>query len=154
MEYGMPKINAEGLTLIKDFEGSVLHVYPDPGTGGRPHTAGVGHTGREVDALAIGTVITQEQADVWLRRDLDRFEESVNRMVSHDLTPNQFSALVSFAFNVGEESLEGSTLLRMVNQGFYSTAANHFLDWVNAGGHPMPGLIRRREAEAALFLKK
>jgi lysozyme len=150
----MPKINIEGLELIKRFEGSVLHVYPDPGTGGRPHTAGVGHTGREVDALAIGTVITQEQADVWLREDLQRFEKAVNRMVNSDLTPNQFSALVSFAFNVGEEALADSSLLIMVNRGDYKEAAKRFQDWVHAGGHVMEGLVRRREAEAALFLKK
>jgi GH24 family phage-related lysozyme (muramidase) len=151
MVSGMPKINQEGLELIKSFEGCSLHAYPDPGTGAQPYTIGYGHTGPHIK---LSAEITQGEAECLLKADLERFEQAVNRMVNRDLTPNQFSALVSFAFNVGEGSLEGSTILRMVNLGDFQAAANHFKNWVYAGGHTMPGLVRRREAEATLFLKK
>lgn len=145
----MPKINAEGLALVKTFEGCVLHAYPDPGTGGEPYTAGYGHTG----GVKPGIKITQEQADAWLVSDLSNFERGVNSLCAVTLNTNRFSALVCFAFNVGISALEHSTLMRLVNAGCFVEAAHQFSHWVYAGGHTMPGLVRRRAAEAALFSK-
>lgn len=148
----MPPINNAALAIIKSFEGDVLHVYNDPATGGAPLTAGYGHTGPEVDALGLGAPITQEHADAWLASDLARFEQGVNDLCAVDLTLNQFSALVSFAYNVGLCALAESTLMRLVNAGHFSAAADQFGLWVWGAGRVMPGLVRRRAAEKALFV--
>jgi lysozyme len=143
----MPKTNPEGIALIKSFEGCVLHVYPDPVTGGEPYTAGYGHTG----GLHPGDKITQAQADAWLAQDLTKFEAGVNDLCSVSLNTNQFSALVCFAYNVGMGALVKSTLMRLINAGDFTDAAEHFSSWVYAGGRIIPGLVRRRTAEAGLF---
>ncbi|KQD16250.1 lysozyme [Acinetobacter baumannii] len=70
------------------------------------------------------------------------------------LTQNQFDALVSLAYNIGSGAFKGSTLLKLLNKGDYKGAADQFLVWNKAGGKVMKGLVRRREAERALFLKK
>lgn len=145
----MPAINQAGLDLIKSFEGCELSAYPDPGTGGQPWTIGFGHTGPEVH---LGLTITQDQADALLAQDLRGFETGVNDAVIHNATPNQFAAMVSFAYNVGLSAFEGSTLLRLFNEGDIDGAAAQFGQWTRAGGAVMPGLVRRREAEKALFL--
>jgi lysozyme len=145
----MPQINSAGLSLIKTFEGCNLTAYPDPGTGGKPWTIGYGHTGPDVTP---GETITQDQADAQLRSDLSYFQTAVNNMVARNLNPNQFAALVSFAYNVGVNALRGSTLLRLVNAGYFSGAAAQFGLWTHAAGQVLPGLVRRRTAEAALFM--
>lgn len=158
----MPQINSAGLALIESFEGCVLYAYDDL-DGKHPHppimpgdrvigtlTIGWGHTGPDVQP---GLRWTQAQADAALVSELGRFEKMVDRLVTRALTPNQFAALVSFEYNTG--GLEGSTLLRDVNSGKFAAAADEFLRW-NKGGKPprvMPGLVRRREAERALFLE-
>jgi hypothetical protein len=76
----------------------------------------------------------------------------VRKGVTAPLTQNQFDALVCFAFNVGNGALLSSTLLRELNKRDYAAAANQFLRWNKAGGHELPGLTRRREAERRLFL--
>ncbi|MBV8645110.1 MAG: lysozyme [Candidatus Eremiobacteraeota bacterium] len=146
----MPKMNAAGLALIKEFEGLELRAYPDPGTGGDPWTIGYGHTGPDVHP---GLTWTQAQADAALKRDLERFEKGVNDSISRALNSNQFSALVSFTYNVGIGALRESTLLKLVNAGDFTGAADQFGKWVNGGNGPLPGLVRRRTAERALFLK-
>jgi lysozyme len=74
-------------------------------------------------------------------------------MVKVPLTSNQFSALVSFAFNCGVGNLQGSTLLKKLNSLDYPTAANEFLKWDKANKIQLAGLTRRRKAERELFLK-
>jgi lysozyme len=131
------------LALIKEFEGCRLDAYDD-GTG--TWTIGWGHT-----PATPGETITQEQADELLMQDLREFERCVNDAVSHSITPNQFAALVSFAYNLGCESLMGSTLLRYVNAGKYDLAQGEFGKWIYADGQELEGLVRRRAAEAQLF---
>jgi lysozyme len=144
----MPRTNAAGVALIKEFEGCVLHAYPDPGTGGAPWTIGYGHTGPDVRP---GLTWTQVQADAALQHDLTKFELGVNALITRNLTSNQFSALVSFAYNVGIGALKDSTLLRDVNAGNFDAAKYQFGEWVNGANGPLPGLVRRRAAEAELF---
>ena len=143
----MPKTNPEGIALIKSFESCRLEAYPDPGTGGEPITIGWGHTG----GVKLGETCTQEQADAWFDSDLGKFERIVNDLCAIPLNSNQFSALVSFEYNTG--SLGTSTLMRLVNAGHFVEAKEQFGLWVWAGGKVMPGLVRRRAAEAALFAK-
>ena len=145
----MPTIDRSGLELIKTFEGCVLTAYPDPVTGGDPWTIGYGHTGADVHP---GLTWTQAEADAALHNDLRKFEDGVNGMISKNLTPNQFAALVSFAYNVGLGALQNSTLLQHVNAGDFAGAAAQFGEWVNGQNGPVPGLVRRRAAERDLFL--
>lgn len=78
----------------------------------------------------------------------------VKKYVKYDkLTQHQFDALVDFTFNVGCGNFRGSTLLKKLNQGDVSGAANEFPKWQYAGGKVLAGLVRRRAAEKALFLE-
>lgn len=140
----MMQISKAGLDLIKNFEGLYLKAYRCPA--GIP-TIGYGHTA----GVAMGQTITQQQADDYLRRDVRQFERAVARLVTVPLTQGQFDALVSFAFNLGEGALAQSTLLRLLNAGDYAGAAAQFDRWNKAGGRVLPGLVRRRAAERALF---
>lgn len=133
--------------MLREFEGLRLQAYPDPGSGGDPWTIGYGHT----KGVKRGDTCTKEQAEAWLLEDAAEAEEAITRMVTVPLTQEQRDALVSFVFNLGAGNLKQSTLLRKLNAGDYTGAANEFKRWVNAAGKPMPGLIRRRAAEAALF---
>lgn len=140
-----PSINC--VNLVKQFEGCSLTAYPDPGTGAAPWTIGYGHTG----GVNPGDVITQDQADAYLLGDLTKFSNSVVALLHVPVTQNQFDALVDFAYNVGPGNLANSTLLRKLNAGDYQGASEQFLVWNKAGGVVMPGLVRRRAAEQALF---
>ncbi len=79
-------------------------------------------------------------------------EAAVNMLVTVPLNQNQFDALVSFTYNVGEGHLESSTLLKLLNQGDYMGAADQFLRWNKVDGQIILGLVRRRHKEQALFL--
>ena len=142
----MRTINKEGLQLIKDSEGLVLKTYKCPA--GIP-TVGFGHTGPDVH---MGETITVERATELLVMDLAKFEQGVAELCPV-ATDNEFSALVSFAFNLGLESLKTSTLRRMHNEGDHAGAAAQFARWNKAAGRVLPGLTKRRAAEAALYAK-
>lgn len=145
---GAKQTSPSGAALIKSHEGLSLKAYPDPGSGGEPWTIGYGHTG----GVKRGDVILQHQADAFLRDDLRRFERAVSRLAPKT-TQNQFDALVSFAFNLGEGNLEKSTLLKKHNAGDYAGAAKEFVKWNRASGKVLNGLTRRRTEEAALYAK-
>jgi lysozyme len=132
--------------MIETWEGCVLTAYRDMvGV----LTIGYGHTGPDVTP---GITITAEQADTLLTNDLHKFELSVNGMCgSAATTQNQFDALVSFAFNLGAAALKTSTLLKLHLAGDYAGAAAEFPKWDHAGGEVVPGLLKRREGEAAVY---
>ena len=94
-----------------------------------------------------------DEIDALLAADLSRFQDGVSRLcpASDDNQP-QFDALVSFAFNVGLGNLQSSTLRMKYNRGEYTGAADEFLKWNKSNGKVLQGLVRRREAERALFL--
>lgn len=146
------KINDSGLTIVKHFEGLYLRGYLCPA--GVP-TCCYGHTG---PGVKVGKLYTVEDAERFLAEDMEKFEAAVTDLVRVVLTSDQFSALVSFAFNVGAGVLANSTLLRRLNQGRRAEASEEFLRW-NKAKDPvtqnmivLPGLTRRRKAESALFL--
>lgn len=139
-----------GLHLTESFEGVRLTAYPDPGTGGDPWTIGYGHTGPEV---CQGLTCTQEQAEAWLAQDVQKAAKAVDDLVQYELTQDEFDALVDFVFNVGIGNFRSSTMLRLLNQGDFNSAAHEFEKWDKAGGHVMAGLLRRRQAEEQLFEK-
>jgi len=146
MEY-----SKDGLHLTERFEGCRLVAYPDPGSGGDPWTIGYGHTGPEV---VEGLEITQEQAEQYLSQDIKQAEANVNAIVHVELTQEEFDALVDFAFNCGCRNLDSSTLMKKLNAGDYEGASQEFIKWDMAAGHHMAGLLKRREAEAAMFISK
>jgi lysozyme len=137
--------SSNGLALTKGFEGCELTAYADQ-TG--VWTIGYGHTGSGVYA---GLTITSDIADVFLESDVSGSVTAVNRFVTSVVNQNQFDSLVDFVFNLGPASLAQSTLLRMINQGNFDGAQGQFQLWDHAGGMVVPGLLRRRQAEAALF---
>ncbi|CAI1124561.1 lysozyme [Serratia ficaria] len=138
-------ISERGLALIKHFEGLRLAAYRCPAN---VWTIGYGHTA----GVQPGNVITEREADSFLRLDIAESVRAVNRLVKVPLTSNQFDALVSFVFNLGAGSFLASTLLKKLNTGAYTEAADEFSRWVNAGGKLLPGLVRRRVKEKELFL--
>lgn len=133
-----------GVTLIKNYEGLHLTPYLCPS---RVWTIGYGHT-RTVRA---GLVITAEEADRLLDEDLRLVERAVQRLVTVPLNDNQFAALVSFAFNVGIANFEQSTLLRLLNRGWYEQVPAQLMRWNRANGEVLGGLSRRRAAEGRLW---
>lgn len=143
------KTSPKGIALIKSAEGLRLKAYPDPGTGGLPWTIGYGST----SGVTRNMVITEAQAEKMLAEDLVRFERIVERLVQVPLNQGQFDALVSFTYNVGEGNFTKSTLLRKLNAGDSAGAAEQFSRWVHAGGKVLPGLVKRRAAERAMFLE-
>jgi len=86
--------------------------------------------------------------------DLETFERGVERRLKVEVSQAQFDAMVSLAFNVGLGAFGKSTLLRLVNRGAYSAAADQFGRWVYAGGRKLRGLVRRRQAERELFVSR
>ncbi|WP_337008814.1 lysozyme [Pantoea sp. AS142] len=139
------KVSNNGINLIKRFEGLELKTYKDSvGI----LTIGYGHT----HAVKAGDVITGEQADAFLREDLQVAELTINTNVKVKLTQGQFDALASFVFNLGSGNFVKSTLIRKLNAGDYAGAADEFGKWVNAGGKKLPGLVKRRAAEREVFL--
>lgn len=141
----MRKINDAGLALIKSFEGLRLEAYRCPAG---VLTIGYGSTGPHVKQ---SMVITPGEAERLLLEDLEWFEHGVE-IIAGPATDNQFSAMVSLAFNIGLGRFATSTVLKRHKLGNRVGAANAFLLWVRGGGRVLPGLVRRREAERKLYL--
>ncbi len=157
------KASAKAIAMIKHHEGVKTKAYRCPA---RLWTIGVGHVidpahGRvpfeERLNLALPAgwdrTLTMEEVDAILRKDLDRFESGVLRLCPGVAgRQGAFDALVSFSFNVGLGNLQKSTIRMKVNRGELEEAAEEFLKWAKAGGKILPGLLKRRQDERALFL--
>ena len=97
--------------------------------------------------------LTMGEVDAILAQDLGRFERGVARLCPAALGhQGRFDALVSFAFNVGLGSLQRSSLRMKTNRGEFEEAAEEFLKWTKAGGRVLPGLVKRRRDERALYM--
>lgn len=153
---GELKPSDAAFALIKSFEGlhkvrpdGRIEAYPDPGSGGDPWTIGYGSTGADIKR---GTVWTRQEVDARFDSDLIAFANGVAKLVDGGATSqNEYDSLISFAYNVGLGALGSSTLLKKHKAGDKAGAAREFAKWINAGGRPMKGLIRRREAESKLY---
>jgi lysozyme len=138
------KTSPAGIKFIEEREGCRLTAYQDSvGV----WTIGVGHT----IGVVPGMTITQEEADDLLAEDLANAEAAVNSLVKVPLSQPQFDALVSLVFNIGSGAFRNSTLLRKLNAGDTEGAAAEFQRWCHAGDQVLPGLVKRRAAEAAMF---
>lgn len=142
------KTSQAGLDFIAECEGLRLEAYPDPGSGGEPWTIGYGHT----SGVKPGDRCTKDQAMGWLRQDVVTAETAVMRSIDVALSQSQFDALVSFTYNLGGGALAGSTLRRKLNAGDRTGAAEEFLKWVRGPNGVLPGLVKRRARECAMFL--
>lgn len=140
------RISDNGIGLIKRFEGCRLVAYKAVKTE-EYYTIGYGHYGADVFK---GMTISQKQAEEYLKKDLEKFENYVNNFVTtFSPTQNQFDALVSFAYNCGLASLMRLTKGRNARQ-----VADHIPAYVYSGGQKLEGLVKRRNAEKELFLKE
>ena len=143
-------ISREGLALVKQFEGLRLNSYPDPGSGGDPWTIGWGHT----RGVRPGMTISESRAEEYLLEDLAHFEAGVERLIP-GLKQQEFSACVSWAFNVGLGAAEVSTLRYRILAGEdpQIVIPEELPRWDKGPNGPMTGLTRRRAAEVELALQ-
>ena len=138
-------ISQKGIDLIKTFEGCKLFAYRD--SVGIP-TIGYGH----IKDVKIGMSITQKQAEEFLKSDIKPVERLLNGM-GINYTQNQFDALTSWIFNLGEGNFKNSTMYKnIVARKSDVEITDQMVKWVNAGGRPLLGLKKRRVAEANMFL--
>ena len=138
------KTSPKGIALIKEFEELRLKAYLCPGG---VWTIGNGHTA----SVKPGMVISEAQAEEYLKADLIAFERYLNGL-GLALNQNQFDALISFIYNVGTGNFSNSTLLRKVRANPQDNSiVDEFLRWVYSKGRVLPGLQRRRLAEMKLY---
>ncbi len=157
------KVSPAAINMIKHHEGVRTRPYRCPAL---LWTVGVGHVidpshaavkYEERRTLPIpegwDRILTMGEVDAILAQDLGRFERGVARLcpaaVGHQ---GRFDALVSFAFNVGLGNLQRSSLRMKTNRGEFEEAADEFMKWTKAGGRVLPGLVKRRQDERALYL--
>ena len=133
-----------GIELIKEFEGKRQVAYQDSAG---VWTIGYGHT----KGVYEGQLCIEKTCDRYLAEDIQEVEEYIEKLVEVPLTQNQYDALVSWTFNLGLYNLKESTLLRKLNYGDYEVVPEEMKKWIYVGDEVLEGLIRRREAEAALF---
>jgi lysozyme len=144
------RLTESGIELIKSFEGFRSEAYRDPAG---VWTIGYGHTSAAGEPrVAEGMTVSRSEADAILRRDAANFSRQLNRALRVQLTDEQFSALVSFTYNVGPENLRRSSVLEAVNKSDFASVPRRLSLWTKAGGRVLPGLVKRRAAEAAMFV--
>lgn len=143
--------------LVKPFEGYAKRLpngdctaYPDPGTGGDPWTIGWGCTGRDISQ---GTVWTVERAQAALEAHLREFALRLLQMSPrlHSEPPRRIAAILSWVYNCGLGNYRISTFKKRVDAGDWVGAKEECVKWNKAAGRVLPGLTRRRVAEAALL---
>jgi lysozyme len=155
------KVSKEAIEGIKKDEGVRTKPYRCPAL---LWTVGVGHV---IDPNHIRVklderkniplppewdrVLSMAEVDDILANDLATFERGVLRLCPSGLTQGRFDALVSFSFNVGLGNLQRSTIRMKHNRGDFEGAAESFMAWTKAGGKELPGLVKRRKHERALY---
>ena len=146
------KVNADGYALIKKFEGCRLKAYRCPSN---VATIGYGNTFYE-DGTKVkdGDVITQQRADELAKFIIDQFAVTIAPFILQPLNDNQFSACVSLAYNIGTGGFKKSSVFKKLNINPNDpTIADSFRLWNKGGGKVLAGLVKRREAEIALYFK-
>lgn len=157
------KTSDRAINMIKHHEGVRFRPYRCPAL---LWTTAVGHV---IDPSHIGVkfeerknlpippgwdrTLSMDEVDQILADDLARFERGVERLCPFGLTQPRFDALVSFSFNVGLGNLQRSSIRMRHNRGDFEGAADAFLMWTKAGARELPGLVKRRKDEMALYLR-
>lgn len=144
-------ITAAGISSIKQSEQCRLHTYLD--SVGIP-TIGWGCTEyASGEKVAIGDVMTQQQADDQFAYDLDKFSKLLTPLLKVILTDNQFSALMSLVYNIGIGNFKCSHLLQCINKNPHDPAIKAlWYQWDHAGGKEVEGLEKRREREYNMYI--
>ena len=155
-------ISDRAIQMIKHHEGVKTKPYRCPAflwTVGVGHVIDPAHTRVKLEdrkQLPIpdgwDRVLTMEEVDAILKSDLRKFEAGVQRLCPTGLSQHRLDALVSFSFNVGLGNLQRSTIRMKHNRGDFEGAGEAFLVWTKAGGKVLPGLVKRRNDERALYL--
>ena len=156
------RVSEKALTCIRHHEAVRYKPYRCPA---RLWTVGVGRVlyaiqGRlpldQRDAFPLephdNRTFSKDEVNGLLSTDLIRFETGVARLFPMVLTQGQNDALVSFAFNLGLGGVQRSTLRSKILRGETQEAADEFLKFTRGGGKILPGLVKRRNDERALFL--
>ena len=138
------QLSKTGIELLKHFEGCELKAYQDSvGV----WTIGYGHT----KGIYEGLEITQLEAEKMLQDELPEYEGYITDKVVPMLQQHEFDALVCWVYNLGPTNLSSSTMLKKLNAGEFKEVPFQMKRWDKAGGQPLLGLTRRRNAEALLF---
>lgn len=152
------KLSPQGLDFIVSFEGKLKPIGDGRYQSYRcPAGVWTIYTGC-TEGVTEGMIVTEDEGKSMFARELEKHERAVERLVTVDLTQAQADALISFSYNAGTGALEKSTLLKKLNKGDVLGASNEFRQWTKAkdprtGKHvELRGLVRRRKAEAALFV--
>lgn len=154
-------VNKDCIDLIKKFEG--LELKPYHGAADRPGVFTIGYGIIQYPPTYMGgksvalndPIISEQQATDFLTYEVTQKAQQIDLLLRDDLTPNQFGALISFAYNLGIGSLKQSTLRAKVNANPNDpTIKDEFLKWVYANGKKVSGLVTRRQAEANLYFTK
>lgn len=134
--------------LISSYEGCKLTAYNDP-----VGLLSIGYGSRYINGIPVkaGTTITQAQADSMLEQDVQNLYNKIS-FVLPNLTENQYIAVLDFAYNTGYYAFIKSTMFNYLKSGNIAEAATQFELWDHAGGKVLPGLLRRRQQEKAIFL--
>ena len=148
---GQLDISDNGYAIIRDAEGFRSTAYLD--TGG-VWTIGFG-TIKYPNGTSVkkGDTCTRNEAEQWLKNDCVWVDACLDKYVKVNLNQNQFDALASFVYNIGETAFIKSTMLTLINQNSLTSAASQFDRWVFDNGKRIQGLVNRRAREKSLFLK-
>ncbi len=143
------KTSKRGVQLIKDFEGLRLNAYQDAvGI----WTIGYGHTSDAEYPVKAGAKITKAYANKLLQHDIEEAEAVLDRLLANtQLNSNQYGAVISLMFNIGNAAFAKSTMCRKLRNGDIQGAGREFSKWVKAGKRTLEGLRRRRAAETELY---
>ena len=143
--------NEDGIRLLKHFEagsGFATKAYWDKL--GKVWTLGWGFT----KGVKEGDSMTEEEGNARLAEELKGYEENLSGCCTIEPTSNQFSAMVCLSWNIGKIGFANSDVLKFHNLGEVDRAAKAFMNWTSSGGiKDVPGLVKRRKAEATLYLK-
>lgn len=143
-------VSQNGINLIKKYEGFRADAYQD---GGGVWTVGYGTTFLNGRKVQKGDHLDEPAASEVMITTANEYLQTVSKFLKVALDQNKIDAIACFIYNLGCEQFEASTLLRMINSGDYSGAADQFSRWIYDNGKVVQGLVRRRAAERALFLQ-
>jgi lysozyme len=144
LERDIVAITESTFKLLVQFEGKRNKAYQDSKG---LWTIGIGHLIKPTEQHLLHAVLTDEQVEELFRSDLKWCDEAIATSVKVSITQNQYDALTSLCYNIGDTQFKKSSVVRTLNEGNYAAAAEHFLDWVN------PSVLKpRRQKEKELFL--
>ncbi|AKK20574.1 phage-related lysozyme [Candidatus Liberibacter africanus PTSAPSY] len=135
--------------MVERYEGVRVTAYKDPGRG--VWTIGYGHTGPDVHE---GMTITQEQAEELLKGDLRKHVDLLLSAspIMASVSENRLAAVGDFVFNLGIGNYRKSTFKKCIDAEDWENAATECKKWIHGGGKVLPGLVKRRNEEAALLI--